>query len=48
VFVRQGHYARAPQARAVQPAPDRVIECIADVIGHDLSDFQLSDFEEPS
>ena len=47
VFVRQGHYARAPQAEAAQPAPDRVIECIADLIGRDLSYFQLSDSQEP-
>jgi len=48
VFVRQGHYALAPQAQSVQPAPDRVIECIADLIGHDLPYFQLSDFQESS
>jgi FMN phosphatase YigB (HAD superfamily) len=40
VFVRQGHYACAPGADAVQPAPDMMIECIADLLNHSLADFQ--------
>ena len=40
VFVRQGHYALAPESNSVNPAPDRVIERIADVINRNLSDFQ--------
>jgi hypothetical protein len=40
VFVRQGHYALAAEAASVNPAPDRVIEHIGDLISHNLSDFQ--------
>lgn len=40
VFVRQGHYALAPESNSVAPAPDRVIERIADLIDYNLSDFQ--------
>ena len=42
VFVRQGHYAVAPESLTVQPAPDMTIECIGDLISHPLSDFQVS------
>jgi FMN phosphatase YigB (HAD superfamily) len=40
VFVRQGHYALAPESTSVDPAPDMTIERIADLISHALSDFQ--------
>jgi FMN phosphatase YigB (HAD superfamily) len=40
VFVRQGHYAQDPAANSVSPAPDLVIERIAD-----LKNFQLTDFK---
>lgn len=40
VFVRQGHYALAPESSSVEPAPDRVIEHIGDLISHHLSDFR--------
>ena len=40
VFVRQGHYALAPESESVDPAPDMVIERIEDLIDHHLSDFQ--------
>jgi len=40
VFVRQGHYAHAPGATSVKPAPDITIERIGDLITHPLSDFQ--------
>lgn len=39
VFVRQGHYALAAESNTVEPAPDRVIERIEDLISHHLSDF---------
>jgi hypothetical protein len=41
VFVRQGHYALAPEANSVAPAPDMTIEAIGDLIHHHLSDFQV-------
>jgi FMN phosphatase YigB (HAD superfamily) len=41
VFVRQGHYALAPESASVQPAPDMVIERIADLSHRNLSDFQV-------
>jgi FMN phosphatase YigB (HAD superfamily) len=41
VFVRQGHYALAPESNSVQPAPDVVIERIGDLIHRNLSDFQV-------
>ena len=40
VFVRQGHYALAPESNSVDPAPDMIIERIGDLINHTLSDFQ--------
>jgi FMN phosphatase YigB (HAD superfamily) len=40
IFVRQGHYALAAEAAAADPAPDRVIERIEDLISHNLSDFR--------
>jgi FMN phosphatase YigB (HAD superfamily) len=41
VFVRQGHYALAPESNSIQPAPDMTIERIEDLIHHNLSDFQV-------
>jgi len=41
VFVRQGHYALAPQADSVEPAPDMMIERIEDLIRCQLSDFKV-------
>jgi FMN phosphatase YigB (HAD superfamily) len=41
VFVRQGHYALAPESKSVAPAPDMTIEAIGDLIHHHLSDFQV-------
>jgi FMN phosphatase YigB (HAD superfamily) len=40
VFVRQGHYALAPESNSVEPAPDLTIERIEDLIDHNLTDFQ--------
>jgi FMN phosphatase YigB (HAD superfamily) len=40
VFVRQGHYALAPESTSVEPAPDMTIQRIGDLIDHDLTDFQ--------
>jgi FMN phosphatase YigB (HAD superfamily) len=40
VFVRQGHYALAADARSAVPAPDMTIERIGDLTDHNLSDFQ--------
>jgi FMN phosphatase YigB (HAD superfamily) len=42
VFVRQGHYALAPESNSVRPAPDLTIERIADLI-----DLNPSDLREP-
>ena len=41
VFVRQGHYALAPQSNSVEPAPDMTIERIEDLIRCQLSDFKV-------
>jgi FMN phosphatase YigB (HAD superfamily) len=41
VFVRQGHYALAAGANAVQPSPDRVIERIGDILTLQSSDFEV-------
>ncbi|HEX3846015.1 MAG TPA: HAD family hydrolase [Steroidobacteraceae bacterium] len=40
VFVRQGHYALAPDAGSVRPAPDMTIERIGDSINWDKSAFK--------
>jgi len=40
VFVRQGHYALAAEAKTADPPPDLTIERIGDLINHTLSDFQ--------
>jgi FMN phosphatase YigB (HAD superfamily) len=41
VFVRQGHYAQAPESNAVDPPPDRLIEHIGDLLTFNLSDFEV-------
>jgi FMN phosphatase YigB (HAD superfamily) len=41
VFVRQGHYAAAPESGSVAPSPDMTIERIGDLIDHHPSDFQV-------
>jgi FMN phosphatase YigB (HAD superfamily) len=41
VFVRQGHYANDPQATAVDPVPDFVIERIADLTLLKPTDFKV-------
>jgi FMN phosphatase YigB (HAD superfamily) len=40
VFVRQGHYAAAPESAAALPKPDLVIQRIEDLISHSLTDFE--------
>jgi FMN phosphatase YigB (HAD superfamily) len=40
VFVRQGHYALAPESNSVRPPPDLTIERIADLIKLNSSDFR--------
>ena len=40
VFVRQGHYALAPESKSMDPAPDMIIERIGDLMNLNLSDFQ--------
>ena len=40
VFVRQGHYALAPESNTVSPPPDMTIERIGDLMNHNLSAFQ--------
>ena len=41
VFVRQGHYALAPEAKSASPAPDMIIEQIGDLLNHHSYDFQV-------
>ncbi len=41
VFVRQGHYALAAESKSAEPAPDLVIERIAELLNHDLTDFKV-------
>jgi FMN phosphatase YigB (HAD superfamily) len=41
VFVRQGHYAFAPESAAATPAPDLVIERIAELQNLSLTDFKV-------
>jgi len=41
VFIRQGQYALAPDADSYEPAPDRVIERIGNLINLTSSDFQV-------
>lgn len=39
VFVRQGHYAAAASDQAINPAPDRSVDRIGDLLGHGLGFF---------
>jgi FMN phosphatase YigB (HAD superfamily) len=41
VFVRQGHYALAPDSEPQYPPPDRVIDRIGDLVTLNSSDFQV-------
>ena len=41
VWVRQGHYAIAPESLSVTPSPDMTIERIGDLIDHHSTDFQV-------
>ncbi len=41
VFVRQGHYAIAPESTSATPAPDLVIDHIEDLINHSLTEFKV-------
>jgi FMN phosphatase YigB (HAD superfamily) len=41
VFVRQGHYAFAPESISAAPAPDLTIERIEDLVNHSLTDFKV-------
>jgi FMN phosphatase YigB (HAD superfamily) len=41
VFVRQGHYALAPESKSAQPVPDLTIERIGDLLNHNLTDFKV-------
>jgi len=41
VFVRQGHYATAPESKSATPAPDLTIQCIGDLINRPLADFEV-------
>jgi FMN phosphatase YigB (HAD superfamily) len=36
VFVRQGHYASEARGKTFDPAPDLCIDCIADLLDHDI------------
>jgi FMN phosphatase YigB (HAD superfamily) len=40
VFVRQGHYATAPESATVVPAPDLVIQRIEDLMNRSPTDFE--------
>ena len=42
VFVRQGHYALAPESNMVQPVPDVVIDKIADLIDFTHTEFKVN------
>ena len=37
VFPRQGHYAHNPEALATNPPADVTVECIGDLLAHDLN-----------
>jgi len=41
VFVRQGHYALAPDAASQLPPPDRVIDRIGELVTFNPTDFQV-------
>jgi len=40
VFVRQGHYAHAPESKSVAPAPDLIIDRIEELINCNPADFR--------
>ncbi len=40
IFVRQGHYALAPESKSVAPAPDLIIERIEELIDFNSTDFR--------
>ena len=42
VFVRQGHYASAPESQSATPAPDMVIDHIAQLTIYRSADFQAA------
>ena len=42
VFVRQGHYALAPDSQSVAPAPDLTIENIGDLLNFKPTDFKVN------
>jgi FMN phosphatase YigB (HAD superfamily) len=41
VFVRQGHYANAPESKSATPAPDLTIQFIGDLINRPMADFEV-------
>ena len=41
VFVRQGHYATAPESKSAAPAPDLTIEHIGELINRPFADFEV-------
>jgi hypothetical protein len=41
IFVRQGHYALAPESKSAAPAPDLTIERIEDLINHSPDNFKV-------
>jgi FMN phosphatase YigB (HAD superfamily) len=41
VFVRQGHYATAPESKSATPAPDVTIEHIGELVNRPLDDFEV-------
>jgi FMN phosphatase YigB (HAD superfamily) len=41
IFVRQGHYATAPESKSATPAPDVTIEHIGELINRPLADFEV-------
>src|ERR1700735_877311 len=41
IFVRQGHYALSAGSNSVQPAPDRVIDRIGEILNFQSSDFEV-------
>ena len=48
VFVRQGHYATAPDTAAIDPVPDLTIERIGELASFNLQHFGLGAFVTPA
>ncbi|MGV8943417.1 HAD family hydrolase [Thermomonas sp.] len=48
VFVRQGHYATAPETAAIKPPPDLTIERIGELAGFNLQQFSLGACSTPA